>query len=224
MSLSQRSVWRKRALQSALVLLCVVPLGTGCVSRAAPFDELDDAQVTILRLQQQPQQQPMPTAPGQSGTPMIPGLPLPPELQQMGQQLLQQWQQYLPPGMGVPGMPGQNPAQPQQPQQRLYKNQWAITAEQPLLDDNLKAELLDIFGDEASFQTDRGNCFYPGMAAVFSTPERVEPVEVVVSLSCNQAVGYGFPWPHPGSGFTPETHQQLTSIYQRLWGPVPPGA
>ena len=49
-----------------------------------------------------------------------------------------------------------------------------------------------------------------------------EPVEVVLSFSCNQAVGYGFPWPHPGSGFTPETHQTLTQIYQRLWGSTPP--
>jgi hypothetical protein len=209
-----------------LVLFCVLPLATGCVSRAAPFDELDDAQVTILRLQQQqPQQQTQPV-PGQQGaTPMIPGLPLPPELQQMGQQLMQQWQQYLPPGMSVPGMtPGQQPGQPQQPPPRLYKSQWVISAEQPLLDEDLKAELLDILGDEESFQMDRGNCFYPGMAAIFMTPERTEPVEVVVSLSCNQAVGYGFPWPHPGSGFTPETHQAMTSIYQRLWGPVPPGA
>lgn len=215
-----------RALRGALVLFCVTPLVAGCVSRAAPFDELDDAQVTILRLQQQQPQQPVQPQPGaaQPGGQIIPGLPLPPELQQMGQQLLQQWQQYLPPGVVPPGGQQPMPGQPQQPPPRLYKNQWVITAEQPLLDEELKEQLLDIFGDEESFQTDRGNCFYPGMAAIFVTPERNEPVEVVISLSCNQAVGYGFPWPHPGSGFTPATHQEITSIYQRLWGPVPPGA
>lgn len=219
MSFFNRCEPLRRARWSALVLLCTAPMIVGCVSRAAPFDELDDAQVTILRLQAQQQQVPAQTA--QPGTSLIPGLPT--EWQQMGQQLLNQWQQYLPPGL-LPGMgPGQ-PAAPQQPAQRLYKNQWVITAEQPLLDEQLKEDLLDILGDDESFQMDRGNCFTPGMAAIFMAPTRTEPVEVLVSLSCNQAVGYGFPWPHPASGFTPETAQKMGSIYQRLFGPVPPGA
>jgi hypothetical protein len=122
-------------------------------------------------------------------------------------------------------MPGTTtPTQPQQPVQQLYKGQWVITAQQPVADEKLKEELLDIFGDEDSFQLERGQCFFPGMAAIFQTPQRLEPVEVAVSLSCNQAAGYGFPWPHSASGFTPETHSKLTNIYQRLWGPVPPGA
>jgi hypothetical protein len=49
-------------------------------------------------------------------------------------------------------------------------------------------------------------------------------VDVAVSLSCNQANGYGFQWPHANRGLTAESHQTLTQIYQSLFGPVPPQA
>jgi hypothetical protein len=209
----------------AFAFVLVAPFVSACVSRAAPFDELDDAQLTVLKLQTQ-QVQPTPTATATAPA-LIPGLPV--ELQQMGQQFLQGIQQMVPPGLIppglIPGLPATQPAtKPVAPTQPLYKGQWVIAAQQPVADEQLKEDLLDIFGDPDSFQIDRGNCFYPGMSAVFSSPTRLEPVEVAVSLSCNQAAGYGFAWPHPASGFTPETAQKLTAIYQKLFGPVPPGA
>jgi hypothetical protein len=210
---------RPRARWCAMALLFVAPLAIGCASRAAPFNELGDAQLTILRLQAQTAATTTPTA--QPGA-MIPGLPA--EWQQMGQQLLQNLQQTLPPGLIPPGLiPGQ-PATTAQPQVQMYKGQWAITAQQPVQDTAMRDDLLDLFGDKDSFQPDRGNCFTPGFAAIFTTPKRAEPVEVVISFSCNQAVMYGAPWPHPAAGFTPETQQKLVSVYQRLFGPVPSGA
>jgi hypothetical protein len=199
---------------NALMLLVVVPFAGGCVSRAAPFDALDKAPAKVLRLQSQQQVQPTP----QPTTPLLPGLP--PEIQALGQQALQGLQQYIPPGL-IPGFPpsgGQT--LPGMPPPRLYQGQWVIVDEQPLMDEEIKGQLLDIFGSEDSFNDQRGNCFFPGMAVSFQA--QPAPVDVVISLSCNQAVGYGFQWPHPNSGFTPDTHADLTGIYQRLFGTPPP--
>ncbi len=202
---------------NALMLLVVVPFAVGC-ARAAPFDTLDKAPAKILRLQ--PQQQAQPTPQAQPGPiPLIPGLPA--ELQQLGQQAMQGLQQYIPPGL-IPGFPpaGQPGALPGVAPPRLYQNQWVIVDEQPLMDEDIKSQLLDIFGSESSFNEQRGQCFFPGMAVSFQAAPA--PVDVVISLSCNQAVGYGFQWPHPNSGFTRETHADLTDIYQRLFGTPPP--
>jgi hypothetical protein len=196
---------RPRARWGALVLLFVGPLAVGCASRAVPFNELGDAQVTVLRLQLATAAATQPTA---AGTSMIPGMP--PELQQLGQQVATQLQTAVP-GLIPPGIiPGQQ-TQPATPP-RLYQNQWVITAEQPLADDKIKNEILDIFGDADSFQAERGNCSNAGMAVIFQTPKRPQAVELVISLSCNWAAGYGFVWPHPTSGLKPATSQKLGSI------------
>jgi hypothetical protein len=207
-----------RARWCAVALLVVAPLAVGCASRTAPFNELNDAQVTILRLQAQQAQ----TTTATGATPAIPGLPA--EWQTMANQVVQQWQQALP-GLIPPGMiPGQPATTPTQPAARLYKNQWMITAEQPVLDEKTKTELLDVFGSADSFQTGANNCFYPGMAVIFTAPKRVEPVEVMVSFSCNRGAGYGFQWPYPSDTFKPEAGSKLAAIYQRMWGPIPAGS
>jgi hypothetical protein len=174
-------------------------------------------------LQQAPQQ--AVPQPGAGGLPLIPGIP--PELQAAGQQMLQQLQQQgiLPPGL-IPGLGGPTTTQPPQPQFQAYPNdpQWVIADQRPVVDDKLRDELLDLFGDPDSFNDQRGQCWFPGMAVSFQSPQFPQPVDVVVSLSCNQAVGYGFTWPHKGSGFTQQSNAKLSQIYQSLFGPVPPGA
>jgi len=208
-------------------ILVALPLAAGCASRTAPFNEMDQAQITVLRLQgQEPPPQPVaqPTAPG------IPGIPgLPPELQAGAQALGQAVNQALP-GLIPPGLLGgaAQPAQPAQPPPPRFKN-FIILAQQPLMDESIKNELLDIFGSEKSFQTDRGNCFFPGMGISMQRAPQANqapapPVDLLISLSCNQAMGDGFRWPYPYNGFTPETHQRLTKIFEKLWGPVPSGA
>lgn len=216
-----------RPLLSLTGLLVVLPLAAGCASRTAPFNEMDQAQITVLRLQgQEPPPQP---AAQPAVAPGIPGLP--PELQAVGQQIGQAVNQALP-GLIPPGLlPGQPaaPVQPVQPQVPRFKN-FIILAQQPLMDENIKNELLDIFGSEKSFQADRGNCFFPGMGISMQRAPQANqapqaPVDLLISLSCNQAMGDGFRWPHPTNGFTPETHQRLTQIYQKVFGmPVPPGS
>ncbi len=200
----------------------LAPLVVGCAARTAPFDEMDKAQVTVLRLQGQ-EPTPLPTT-SQAPT-LIPGIP--PELQQMGQAALQGLQQVLP-GVIPPGLiPGQPAVPAVQPAQPRFKN-FVILSQRQLtsdeVDEDLKEQILDIFGDEDSFSADRGNCFYPGLGISMIRPNNPTPVDLLISLSCNQAMGDGFRWPYPVNGFTSETHQKLTEVYQKLWGPVPPGA
>jgi hypothetical protein len=179
---------------------------------------MDKAQITVLRLSPPPP--PPMAATGQPG--LIPGIP--PELQQMGQQILQGAQQVLPPGLIPPGLlPGQpGQAQAQQPPPPMFKG-FAITAQQPLTDEKITDELLDIFGHEDNFSGQRGNCFTPGMGVTMARPN-APPVELLISLSCNQAQGDGFRWPYPNNGFTAESRERMAKVYEKLWGPVPPGA
>lgn len=203
----------------------LVPLATGCASRTAPFNDMDQAQITVLRLQGQEQPAPITTTPT-TGTTLIPGIP--PELQQMGQAALQGLQQVLPPGVIPPGLlPGQ-PTTPvvTQPVQPRFKNFVILSQRQLSGDDadtDLKDQILDVFGDEDSFSTDRSSCFYPGLGVSIVRPNST-PVDLLISLSCNQAQGDGFKWPYAKNSFTSDTHGKLSKIYEKLWGPVPPGA
>jgi len=213
-----------KTVQAFFALALVAPLAAGCAGRTAPFDEMDQAQVTILRLQGQEvaPPAPMPAAPG-AGLPIIPIPGLTPEQQSQVQQGIDQFVKMLPPGTIPPGLlPGQ-PQQPQQPiQSQLprYKG-FVILAQTPLTDETVKDELLDLFGSEDSFNEQRGQCFFPGMGIVMQSPSRA-PVELLVSFQCNQAMGDGFQWPYASNGLTVETSQRLRRVYEQFWGPVPP--
>jgi len=195
-------------------LVALLPLAFGCASRTAPFDQMDRAQITVLRLQAPPQPQ------SPLGGALPGGLPVPPQLQQMGQAALQGLQNVVP-GLGN-ALPGLIPGQPQQQQLPQFKG-YSIVAQMPLADDRLKDQLLDIFGSESSFSNQSQNCFAPGMGVVFQQPNAPE-VDLLISLSCNQAKMDGARWPYAVNGFTPEARDQLAKIYEKLFGPVPPGA
>ncbi|MBI4956226.1 MAG: hypothetical protein HY908_29685 [Myxococcales bacterium] len=211
----------RRSLGALLGAVAVATLASACASRAVPFKDLDNAQVTVYRLQQAPAAQPAPAPGGIPGLPAIPGLTLPPEIAQMGQaacqnpQIVQMFPFLAPMCQG--GAVG-----PTAPPPRLFRNTWMITAEQPIADKKLIGDMLDIFGDSGSFNSNRAPCFNPGFAVSFMAPNRQEPVDVVVSYSCNQAVGFGFQWPHKDSGFTNDTRDKLSKIYQNLWGQPAP--
>jgi hypothetical protein len=200
------------------VLLC----SSACASRTAPFDKLDKASITILKLQAQAPQ----AAPASPLGSLIPGLPR--DLQQLGLQALQQMQAQglIPPGLIPPGLiPGLGgAAQPQPPAAPLFRNQWAIADQRAVMDTATRDKLLDLFGSAASFNNQRYGCFSPTMAVSFQSPELPEPIDVVVSLPCNQVAGYGLQWPHPGVGLSGESHATLTGIYANMFGPVPPAA
>lgn len=215
-------------LQSLAVLSLLVPLATGCAARVAPFNEMDQAQITILRLQGQEQPQVAPAAASPVPGFSIPGLPIPPELQQMGQGVLSALPPgLLPPGL-IPGAPGTPAVQPQAQQlprfpQSAGPRGFVILASMPLQDNALKNEILDIFGSKDSFQPSQPSCFLPGMGVAMMRPGQPE-VDLMISLSCNQARGDGFRWPHAANSFTPDAHNRMTKVYEKLFGPVPPGA
>jgi len=199
--------------------LLVAPLSAGCASRTAPFDQMDQAQITVLRLTQ-PAPPPPPVA--ATGTPGIPGLPIPPELQAAGQQLLQGVNQALP-GVIPPGLlPGQT-AQPTQPvQQQQLWNGLAVVASMPVSNDDMKNQILDIFGDEDSFQAGGTNCTTaPGMG-ITMVRQGQPNVDLLVAFTCNKAMGVGFQWPYKIDALTGDTHGKLSQIYTTLFGMAPP--
>ncbi len=200
-------------LCAAFVVLATASL-TGCASRATPFDQLDRAQVTIYRLQAAQQTPQTPT----SAFPF----PLPPGFEQPGQALMQAIQQAQNSGI-IPPIPGLLPAQPSVPRPTapLFRGQWQVADQRPVMDEATRQSLLDLFGNAENFNNQRGNCFNVGMAVSFSAPP-LEPVDVVASVSCNTVAGYGFQWPHQNNyGMTRATNQELVAIFQSLFGAPP---
>lgn len=203
-------------------LALLVPVATGCASRAAPFDELDKAPVTILRLGPPPAP-PVAAVPTAPGAPMIPGVP--PEWQAAGQQLLQGVQQALP-GLIPPNLlPGAAPqVAPTAPPAPTW-NGFTILASQQLADEDLKDEILDVFGDDDSFEgAGDPNNFRPGLGISFAGSAG-PPVDLLVSFSSNQARMVNGTWPHMGKNmFAPDARKSMTEVYTKLFGPVPPDA
>lgn len=213
----------------AATVLTLLAAGVGCAGRTAPFNEMDEAAFTVYKLQGQEPPPPAPVAtPASPVGIQIPGLP--PELQagaqQLGQALNQGITQLCPTCPPIPGLTGQpgagTPMAPAQPALPRYKG-FIILAQMPLSDETVKGDLLDLFGDEGSFQAGHNNCFFPGLG-ISMAKQGQPPIDLLVSLSCNQAQGDGFRWPYPTNGFTPDASQKLTKIYEKLWGPVPPAS
>lgn len=206
-----------------LVALCLAIPAAGCASRVAPFDDLDQSSVTILKLQGQETAAALPgVTPGGAGMPIIPIPGLTPEQQaqiQAGLQSVIPGIQSVIPGLQIPGMtmPGQTPVQQQAPR----FNNFVILAQTPIADEDMKDELLDVFGSEESFNANRGPCFTPGMGVVFSDPKKGN-IELMVSFSCNRAAGgQSFRWPHANDGLAPEASAKLRQIYEQMYGPLP---
>ena len=182
--------------------------------------------MTIMRLGQPPPP-PTPIAAATPGGGLIPGLPT--DLAKLGEQIAQGAQSVLPPGLIPPGLiPGVGGTAttpttvPQQPVD-MFKA-WAVVGQRmSVTDEDTREEILDLFGDEDSFQAERGNCFSPGMGISISRGGQA-PVDLMVSLSCAQAQGDGFQWPYKMNGLTPDTSSRLAKIFEKFFGPVPPGA
>lgn len=202
-----------RSALPLLGLLVALPLSAGCNRRTAPFNNLDDASMTILKLQgDQAAGNPL----GGGGFPIpIPGL-TPEQQQQLGQglgQIPQQITSMIPGLPQIPGLPGAQTAP--------KFNNYAILGTS-YGDEDMKDDVLDLFGSEDSFNQNRGQCFTPGMAFVFTPADGSPNVELMVSFSCNQAVGNGFQWPYPANGLTVDSGNTLRGVYQRAFGSPPP--
>lgn len=213
---------------AALAVLALAPVSVGCASRAVPFDALDKAQITVYRIQTPAPvaASPAVTNPANPLAPFLQQLGITPEMQKQADDMMKQWQQ-----MGVPGLPAlpgltpptTTPTTPAQPQLPMLRNQWQIVDQRQVMDDGTREQLLDLFGDAESFNAQPARCWTPGLAVSFVDPSKPEPVDVVISLSCAAANGFGFVWPHANSySLQPKASQQLTQLYQTFFGPVPP--
>lgn len=203
--------------------LLVAPLAAGCASRTAPFDKMDQAQITIMKLQQ-PAPPPVAAVPGQPGG-LIPGLP--PGLEQLGQQAAQAAQAAgipIPPGL-IPGVGG-TPAQPAptQPQLPMFGSTGlAIAASMQLTNADQRDELLDLFGDEDSFQQGNMGCNQVPGVGISMVTQGQPNVDMVVSFTCSRAQMVGPGWPYPGrDGLTPDAQSTLAKIYTALFNQQPP--
>ncbi len=210
---------------TVLGLALFLPIAAGCASRTAPFNDLDQASVTILKLQGQEAPAAMPGATTQPGAmPMLPIPGLTPEQQaqlQQGVQQLGQAAQQMIPGLQIPGLPGVGQTAQPQPAQQMRFNGFVILDQRSIADSTTKDDLLDTFGKEDNFNQNRGPCFTPGMGVVFQDPKKGN-VELMVSFSCNQVQGNGFRWPYQVNGLSPDASNKLRRIYEQNFGPLPP--
>jgi len=194
---------------------------TGCASRAAPFDELDKAPVTILRIgQPPPPPAPMVAPMGATGGIQIPGLP--PEMNAALNQGAAAVTAAIP-GLAsmIPGMgPGAAPMQPAAPPVPMW-NGFAILQQQQLTDEDMKEDLLDLFGDEGNFEgAGDPNNFRPGFGVSFQGGGA--PIDLLVSFSSNQVRGVNLQWPHQGKNtFSTDGRKSVTQVYTKLFGPIP---
>jgi hypothetical protein len=191
--------------------------GVACAGQpAAPFDTLKTSNVTAFRLQNyEPPAAAAatPTAPG-----AIPGVP--PEIQQWIQQGAQGLQALIPPGLLPPGLgvPGATPA-PDASVPRFHN--FRILGQTQVMDPDLKEELGKLFGDEDNFDNANARCpsgtIYAEMGLSFTSGPGAPANDMLISVSCYQAVSRSFSWPHKDTGMKPNTVKELTEIVQKLW-------
>ena len=105
-------------------------------------------------------------------------------------------------------------------------NGLAIVAQVPVSNDDMKTDILDVFGKEDSFQqgTPMQCPTAPGLGISMARPGQPN-VDLLVSFSCSKAYGVGFAWPYKKDMLTTESSQKMSQIYQALFGvSVPPGS
>lgn len=208
-------------------MVCVVALASlsssiGCASApAAPFDTLKTAPVRAFRLQNyEPPAAPATTAAAPNVAGVIPGLP--PEITKW----VQAGMSALPPGLLPPGIiPGAGtaagaaaPAASNVPRFEGFR----ILSQVDLVDDKLKAELVDVLGQPKSFDAGSSATCAQGIYAEFGFSfyrgATQPPADVLVSFSCNRVEGRNFVWPHPSSGMTPDTAERLVRVGKTVFG------
>lgn len=213
--------------------LLSVSLVTGCFGSNArtPFDTLKSSNVTALRLQNfepPPAAAPVTAAPGAAapGLPQIPGVQIPPEVQQWLQvgaaglgALIPQG--VLPPGVVAPGVtPTAPPLAPAQEQVPRFNNFRIIGQPTQVLDPKVLEELGEVLGDPDSYQDGPGGCgnqLYPEMGISFPGAAGQPTNDVLISFSCKK-VWFSFAWASKGRyAMTDDTVKRLTSLVQKIW-------
>ena len=179
---------------------------------AAPFDQLKSQRVTVYRLQNF---EPPPAAMGPNGLPLP--VPVPQEIQTW----LGGVGSMLPPTLIPPGLlPGGTPA-PTANVARFHN--FRILGWMQVTDQGQKDEILDVFGKDKGWEATRSSCMYAEFGFSFGNtqpaPGQPLPLDVLVSLSCNQVQAFNFNWPHAGKmSPSSDASSRITTIVRKAFG------
>ena len=208
-----------------LIAAGVASLSMGCKgSPAAPFNTLQDSQITVFRLQNY--QEPVaattttqPTATTQpSLIPGLPGLPIPPEFQPQVQQAQTMICQMLPPGTPGCTATGQTTPQPAVAQNAPMFEGFRIIGQAQVMDPDLRESIIDIFGYSNNFDSSKSACMFPEFGMSFGGGGTQPSANLLISYSCNQVQARNFNWPHPDNGMKEKTVKNLNEIVRSLFG------
>ena len=186
----------------------LLPCATGCgASLAQPFEQMKGQPITIYRLQNF---EPPPAAPN---APAATPFALPPQIQSW----IAAGAAALPPGLVPPGLiPGAAPVPPPAQDGARFHG-FRILGWMAMSDEKQRAEVLDVFGHESSFQANHGNCMYAEFG--FSLAQlNAAPADVLVSLSCDQVQPFAMAWPYSKTGITPDTAKRIVALVQASFG------
>jgi hypothetical protein len=181
---------------------------TGCASALSPpFNGMKDQAMTVYRLQNV---EPAPAAPSAAA----------PQLPAVVQQWITAGASLLPPGLLPPGLlPGSAPPPPSAADAPRFHN-FRVIAYQQVNDPGVKADILDTFGHGSNFQNLTQTCtpsLLPEFGFALAQPN-APPVDILVSLSCQQVQSFNVNWPYPQTGLTPNAETKIVSIAKRVFG------
>lgn len=203
----------RNPLVLALALGISTAATTGCAGGlAAPFDQMKAQPVTVYRLQNFE-----PPAPAMGAN----GLPLPIPVPQEIQKWVGGVGSMLPPNLIPPGiLPGGTPA-PSQDVARFHA--FRILGWMQVTDSAQKDEILEVFGKEKNWDATRSSCMYAEFGFSFGNtqpaPGQPLPLDVLVSLSCNQIQAFNFTWPHAGKASpTSDASSRIYGIVRKAFG------
>jgi len=207
---------------AGFVMLSTLTAETGCSSSLAqPFQQLKGQPITIHRLQNF---EPPAAAAAQPGASPIPGLALPPQLQQWAAGAAA----LLPPGLIPPGMlPGSVAPAADASAPRFYNFRILGTAQ--VADAKLRDEVNELFGKEDNFEAPKQSCMYAEFGFQIGTagaptvqgapPAAGTPADILVSLSCNQVELKTYAWPFGSkTGLKEDTAKKIIAVVQKSFG------
>jgi hypothetical protein len=169
---------------------------------------MKSAPISVYRLQNFEQQAP------QAAAGPMPGFQLPPEIMQWAEA----GAKLLPPGLLPPGLLPGAPAPTPPSQQDLRFHGFRVLGWKQIGDPKMHDEVLDIFGHDSNFITQHDNCMYAEFG-VSIAQQGPAPADILVSLSCDQAVAAGgFQWPYAKNGLPSDTAKRIIAVVQNTFG------
>ncbi|MDB4945456.1 MAG: hypothetical protein JWP97_4990 [Labilithrix sp.] len=206
------------SVASAVLGTVLLFAGTGCSSTLSqPFEANKAQPITVYRLQNYEP----PAAAAASGPGMAAALP--PQIQQW----LSAGAQMLPPGLLPPGLlPGGTPA-PAATDAPRFQN-FRVLGSASITDKTQHDDVMNLFGKEASFEAPHQSCMFAefGFRIGYSpapgttTPAGgAPPLDILVSLSCDQVAMPGYSWPYGAkNGLTTDSTKKIVALVQKAFG------